>query len=1124
MFLPSIINQYAGTVGGDSSALSPFGGKSPAAVQTWMQTIQSIFGEKLTAFTLKNSALEEEMQLCKIMYARRNTEYDHLHTEYDLLLQERNALQQTLEQRPEAIKRLEQTWSDATKPHVSNLLNGMKHFVGDSIVQLQTDGDSATFKIALEEMAAPFPKHVEMMTTIQATKEHMLEPPTATSAGDKVKGWPDREAVDALGLLPVLQTAVHDVEEAAFPKLIAALNMIPTGKANTLQSIEAEVKQQISSATAAAPKLKAQLDTIEAVFLESIKSKEAAVEVYKAHCQQYLGVCGLESNFIPPTKLPRDAKMSQLHILETILLQTAEMRQSKYYEVTHAALQTPLKSATELQDRFTQVKKYFKDDTAKRFVRRYNKVDLDATIKLCNTCSTGTYAAERKACNFLADLSPDMKLVVKEHEEYLEDIELAADEGNGAKVRTDALARLQAQANGCKKCSKTTVDTIITQLFKKLEADADKGMPSAIDDIAYLQETVTDLPKAPWYFSLISLFIPDNSVNGKIDAIVKAAKVCTPEQREQLPTFVRKAEATKWVQDLKAAEATKTVHELVKLLVAPPSHSASEADVKGAADQCWATIPTTIKDGAVQVIFAQCLDGIRDHLSTILTLKESRPALPGLDVVVETLQEAARLLAQPPSSMTTYLDGWNVHHAIVLTPEEAKFGCTVEASRLGGSSDVVIVPGAVDLTREAQSIVEHGKGLRDFQPQHSDASYGDLVLHVTVSGRPETKPLPSGAKVFASSKTGNKRPKKATSISGIDSAQGCVHKLACSNAVLSGGGGGGGGGGGAAAAAGDSSLDAADCSVPPPPVIKGQEARDAVSSAVASLCSFVPTADIIDAFKHGTGCASDASASDVGRTYSKAAKRATANITFEFRHEDRGGDQAKAVFLLESQALLFPSNAEEEARHAAYNGLCARLVPGRTPAEVPRLGTSEPFREDVNVLITKFIDVNGGLAEVAPVTRKMNRHSTAFDFNAGGAAVPTHSSTTVKAGKGEAHDTYPWRGDVVEEIVVSDTTVCTINGTECTISRRTLQWDLQVEHVLSSYEACVGSAALELAHPDGGTYCMQLQAAQCSTDDSGDGSTFAEGCYVYVAAGLGAATCTAGRGDLYIVLRSNLTL
>eukprot|EP00729_Bicosta_minor_P015072 gene15072-17766_t len=574
-------------------------------------------------------------------------------------------------------------------------------------------------------------------------------------------------------------------------------------------------------------------------------------------------------------------------------------------------------------------------------------------------------------------------------------------------------------------------------------------------------------------------------------AAAVAAAVSSSWYRAAAPDCFRLLSfATKWTQDLKAAGATHTVHELVKLLVAPPSHSASEAGVKEAADQCWATIPTTIKSSAVQAIFAQSRDGIRDHLSTILTLKGSRPALPGLDLVVETLQDAARLLAQPPSSMSPYLEGWNVHHTIVLEPEEAKFGCTVKASRFGGSSDVVIVPGVVDFTLEAQSIVEHGKGLRDFQPQHSDVSYGDLILHVTVGGRPETKPLPSGAKVFDSSKTGNKRPKKATTVSGIDSAQGCVHKLACSNAVLSGGGSKGGGGG-------DSSLDAAGCSAK-----KHGMLFRLLSPACAALCQ-QPISLMHSSMEQGVSLMR-ALLMSAGST-PKLQRGQPQTTPLSFAMKTRGGDQAKAAFLLESRALLFPSNAEEEARHAAYNGLCARLVPNRAPAEVPRLGTSEPFREDVNVLIIKFIDVNGGSAEVAPVTRKMNRHSTAFDFNTGGAAAPTHSSTTVKAGKGEAHDTYPWRGDVVEEIVVSDTTVCTINGTECTISRRTLQWDLQVEHVLSSYEACVGSAALELAHPDGETYCMQLQAAQCSTDDSGgDGNTFAEGCYVYVAAGLGA--------------------
>merc|ERR1712195_426232 len=86
------------------------------------------------------------------------------------------------------------------------------------------------------------------------------------------------------------------------------------------------------------------------------------------------------------------------------------------------------------------------------------------------------------------------------------------------------------------------------------------------------------------------------------------------------------------------------------------------------------------------------------------------------------------------------------------------------------------------------------------------------------------------------------------------------------------------------------------------------EQSHAVWVAIVALCNFVPTAEIIDEFKLAVGCAPDASVDDVREVYRKAAMRSSANRCFEFRHEDKGGDQDKAAFCIRSVDLLFPTD------------------------------------------------------------------------------------------------------------------------------------------------------------------------------------------------------------------------
>merc|ERR1712166_634440 len=862
-------------------------------------------------------------------------------------------------------------------------------------------------------------------------------------------------------------------------------------------------------------KLKEALKTIESIVNASIKAKVGSHATYKRHCQGRLGTRGIGIN--PPKQLPYSAEMVRydLNDLEECLLQNAESKMMKDYECSQRAFPpTGFKTAVELRTVFANLKRHFGNDATAAFMKQFNAADLSKMIP-CNHCSSDTYSDQLVACKSLAAVSPTMARLVAAHGEDIATLAQAKNEDNDVTSRTDALAKLQsATTHSCTGSNDEETDAI-KAVFQKIVSNVEEGVPTAIDELDYLKRMVNDLPKGPFWVE----WGPWKTFRLSED-ISKLLEKCTAEQYNQLPKVALRAEAAKWLQNLRAAKAIGNVHRITEILIAQPKHSASGDDVLQAASACWSTIVALAKSSVLVAISNHSLEEVVEHKMTIAMLNAERPQIE-FDTVLETLELAAYLLAQQ-TEIAIKFDGFNVNQAVTLTPEEARFGCTVRSSRFGGLQDVEISRGAVDFANTEQQLVEPGRGLRDFQS--TSYTRGNLILTVTVSGRPEARQPPLVSKTVQSSEKLNKHQKKASTI--VPGAVGCISKLACVDAAgrLFGSGGVG--------AAGSAAIFAP---VPPPsaaPVVKGQGARDAVSDAVVNLCNYVKTDVIIDAFKHAVGFEPDAPVDVVAKAYDRASKRAFANVDFEFRAQDKmnkkgeQGDQAKAMFLLASSKLLFPSSLEEKERQTAYNGLCARLIKPRLDSP-RRLGTSAPFREDVIVLIDVFLDVNKGTIEVAPITRKETRHSSAFDFNNGGESVPTHSSKKVIAGAGKEHKKHPWRGDVVEEIVVSDTAECTINGTVCTVTREALQWDLKVEYALSSFEACVGAATLHLVHPDGQTYCMDLQAADCNaggSDSGSDGfkSMFTEGCYVYLGVGLGAATSTGGRGDLAIVLRSNL--
>merc|ERR1712166_343460 len=145
-----------------------------------------------------------------------------------------------------------------------------------------------------------------------------------------------------------------------------------------------------------------------------------------------------------------------------------------------------------------------------------------------------------------------------------------------------------------------------------------------------------------------------------------------------------------------------------EILIAQPKHSASGDDVLQAASECWSTIAAVAKSSVLEAISNHSLEEVVGHKMTIAMLNADCPQIE-FDSVLETLNLAAYLLAQQ-TDIAIKFDGFNVHQAVTLTPEEARFGCTVRSSRFGGLEDVEISRGAVDFATTEQQLQFTGRG------------------------------------------------------------------------------------------------------------------------------------------------------------------------------------------------------------------------------------------------------------------------------------------------------------------------------------------------------------------------------------------------------------------------------
>lgn len=307
-----------------------------------------------------------------------------------------------------------------------------------------------------------------------------------------------------------------------------------------------------------------------------------------------------------------------------------------------------------------------------------------------------------------------------------------------------------------------------------------------------------------------------------------------------------------------------------------------------------------------------------------------------------------------------------------------------------------------------------------------------------------------------------------------------------------------------------------------------------------------PIKQLLGEFATATQCGP---ADDPTTIYGKVVKRVLADRSSEFRAQDIGGDPHKHAFVTWTVGLVHPTTSDHLKHRAVHDGLCGRLIRAKLDAtNSAMLGSGEDDgsagggpamrRLDVRDLCLRFLRVYPDYTDntqVKPVTRREEHHTTNFGGGEEGESVGSH--TKIVRGGGTDAALHPWRGDEVVEIVMSDDLLATINNNPvpAPITARTIPWDLQLEHQLTSYETCAGAAAILLRHPNGSTYHLHLSAV---TDEGGVAGgvvvgaagggvapVFADGLHVYMLAGLGAAKPGSNKkGDLYLVLQASCRL
>jgi hypothetical protein len=514
------------------------------------------------------------------------------------------------------------------------------------------------------------------------------------------------------------------------------------------------------------------------------------------------------------------------------------------------------------------------------------------------------------------------------------------------------------------------------------------------------------------------------------------------------------------------------------------------------------------------------------------------------------------------------IEGNDVHLTFAITPELALFGGVLKGAQYGMLEDVELAANQVSLAPATPTTVElERRGLHS----RSDGAIGVdgpwqrgcLFLHIAVTGA--AKAAVGDGDVAACFDTSTSTSRRGGVIKLIESktskqkttkaAASTIRAPAASNPAMRNGRGETAvamGGGGAAVSAVQPTSAA---------VAVTKDAKVAVGlQALRQLCDFVPRGIIKAELRASLGVG-DVTDTNLATTFKKLTKRVAARLDCEFAHTDKGGDTQKNQFALNTAAeYLFG----ESKSTAGYDTLCASLPPqapsrssgsphhgnGESAIGVAgverkfRLGTADPYREDVAELVKFYIDEGDHLRVEAPTRDSVTLESIVYD---GAAAIsePAISAqllaparevlceairrsdrkvTLPGAGGPSANPAHPWRRDVVVEIKPCVREAACANGRTCSLVRMAKRWDLEMEHSLTSYEACSGSASIVLQHPDGNTYRLNLtcdaEVGYFSRTDENDGM------HVFSVDGLGAwanKQVGNGRGKLFVRAKSPLS-
>ena len=569
----------------------------------------------------------------------------------------------------------------------------------------------------------------------------------------------------------------------------------------------------------------------------------------------------------------------------------------------------------------------------------------------------------------------------------------------------------------------------------------------------------------------------------------------------------------------------------------PPARPETAEKVADAKERAWQTLPMLVAARCKVAIDANDRNELlllrTKVVAYVLALPEraGSPSEASSRRRLQTLQVAIGEAEHVLSADSTSVAGSDVHCTVTLTPEEAKFGCTVSSDRFGGLTSIVIERNTLALCTPSTRIETPGSGLMECTAiaamdlaSLASPSRGVQVVVITVDGvvPHDDAAVPADAVLIVLHETGCKPTSAAEKSKVIPGGVGVIREMKevvgthkPPDAAT-----------GSASGAGTASAPTAGLmELAPKPAVDTDAKVAAYDAVLTGICEFKPLEVLQAAFCTAVGVANDAESFKAA--FLKVQKRGF--LKGEYRNTDHQaggcGDTEKYGFALSFvKNLLFPPVDESEgpgklsARQMrdTYAGLCLRMKVPRP--RLKQLGNAEPYREDAEHTIRLFNNPN-----IVPLPKNLDVNleevSKLADFTGEGKPMTNH--TKVLKGQGKPHPEHPWNGDANIKVTVVNDVTAVFNSVKVNLPTMTecggRMWDLKLEHKLSSYESCTGTLSIVLEHPDGNTYYLSASASE------NDGY-FGPGKHIFLISRLGLSKRKgqASRGDLYIVLESEI--